>query len=143
MTYIDTLNKVADTLNLKIVKTHSVGDDLLEIRLAHKDSLEALDLETVSQAASLFAEAIDYEIGLDVSSEGAERELVESEYGLAVGKYVYIKLINPEKGYNEYEGDLVSLDDETIIISVRVKHTSKEFTVDRKNIKLLRLAVKV
>lgn len=140
---LETLTRVAESLELRIVRTYQVSSDLLEVIVAHKDSSEHVDLDAVSEAASAFAEAIDYEIGLDVSSEGAESEIKDDAYESVIGEFVYVQFINPVKNEEFLEGILVAVNDSNIVVKIRVKHAQKDFTVERNNIALLRLAVKL
>ena len=141
--YLSKFEPILDELGLEIVSYHSVNSNLLELSLGIVGSVKSPDLETLSEAANLLAESIDYEIGLDISSPGAEREIKPSDYKASIGMYVYVDLKNPAKGMDAIEGELEEVMDRYISIRYRVKHTSKVVQVERDNIKLLRSAVKV
>ena len=79
---------------------------------------------------------------LDVSSLGAEKPLSVDKLEAYVGKYVNIHLINPIKGENIYEGDLVNVSNETITLTYRVKTRSMTVEINKENISKIRLAIK-
>ena len=79
---------------------------------------------------------------LDVSSLGAEKPLKVEQLANYVGKFVHVHLINPIKGENIYEGDLVSVKDETFTITYRVKTRSISLEITKQNVSKVRLAIK-
>lgn len=141
--YLEIFESVAAGLNLRIVTFNQVGHDLLEVIVAYADSLEHVDLETSSKAAQAFAEAIDYDIALDVSSEGAEKEVDINLIDTVLGEYIFIKFKNPKAGFDQVEGELIKVSDEELEVKYRFKHTYKMLSVERNNIDLVRLAVKI
>lgn len=141
--YLEIFESVASGLNLRIVSFNQVGHDLLEVIIAYADSSDHVDLETSSKAAQAFAEAIDYDIALDVSSEGAEKEIDLNLIENMLGEYIFIKFKNPKAGFDQVEGELVEVSDDALNIKYRFKHTYKMLSVERNNIDLVRLAVKI
>ena len=79
---------------------------------------------------------------LDVSSLGAEKPLKVERLNEYIGRYVHVHLINPIKGENIYEGDLTSVNDETISITYRNKTRSIALEISKANISKIRLAIK-
>ena len=79
---------------------------------------------------------------LDVSSLGAEKPLKVEKLNAYVGKYVHVHLINPIKGENIYEGDLTSVNTDTIVITYRNKTRSISLEINKENISKIRLAIK-
>ena len=79
---------------------------------------------------------------LDVSSLGAEKPLSIEKLDSYIGKFIHVHLINPIKGENIYEGDLVSVDNETFVISYRVKTRSMSLEINKQNVSKVRLAIK-
>ena len=79
---------------------------------------------------------------LDVSSLGAEKPLKVEQLANYVGKFVHVHLINPIKGENIYEGDLVSVNDETFAITYRIKTRSMSLEINKQNVSKVRLAIK-
>ncbi|CAM4201742.1 ribosome assembly cofactor RimP [Erysipelothrix inopinata] len=140
--YVELIKPVADSLGLDIIETELINKDLLEISIANKN-YEPIDLDTCTRAAEAFGEALDYEIGLDVGSAGAEREIDAEDFDSLVDQYVLVQFVNPFMGADYVEGTVVSVDDQDIVISYRQKHALKEVKIERLNIKMLRLAVKL
>ncbi|HZJ87234.1 MAG TPA: ribosome assembly cofactor RimP [Erysipelothrix sp.] len=141
--YLEIFEPLLDEMNLEITHANQVGGDLLELIISYNNSTESVDLDTCAKVAQTLAEAIDYEIGLDISSQGAEREIDKEDYDSMMDEYVYIKFINPKAGFDEIEGDVVEVNDDFIKVKYRFKHTHKTIEVERKNIALLRLAVRI
>lgn len=141
--YLKIFTPLLDDLGIEIIRSNRVGNDLLEVIIAYKDKGEHVDLETSSKVAHTLAEAIDYEIGLDVSSEGAERVIDDAQYDKVVGEHVFVKLKNPKEGIDQVTGDLESVQDTTVTIKYKFKHTFKKADVERDNIELLRTAVRI
>ena len=79
---------------------------------------------------------------LDVSSLGAEKPLKVEKLNAYVGKFVHVHLINPIKGENIYEGDLVNVNEQTITITYRNKTRSINVEIEKTNISKIRLAIK-
>ena len=79
---------------------------------------------------------------LDISSLGAEKQLRVEKLDAYVGKYVNVHLVNPIKGENIYEGDLVNVNEESIIIVYRNKTRSINLEIAKSNIYKIRLAIK-
>ncbi len=141
--YLDIFESILSNMGLEIVSLNQIGNDLVEVIIAYKDSYDHVDLDTCAKAAQAMAEAVDYDIGLDVSSEGAERIIKEEDYESVVGSYVFVKLKNPTAGMDHVEGTLESISEDTLEMKYRFKHTHKTVNVERENIELLRLAVKI
>ena len=79
---------------------------------------------------------------LDISSLGAEKPLRVEKLDAYVGKYVNVHLVNPIKGENIYEGDLVNANEESITITYRNKTRSINLEIAKSNIYKIRLAIK-
>ncbi|NLW15091.1 MAG: ribosome assembly cofactor RimP [Erysipelothrix sp.] len=140
--YLDIFEPIAKEMGVKIVHSKKVANDILEINIAYTDKVDSVDLETCAKVANAFAEATDFEIGLDVSSEGAERVIPANLFETVIGKHVYVKFKNPTEGMNDVEGELSEVKDSSICVKYRFKHTHKTIEIERENINLLRLAVK-
>ncbi|UHA73898.1 ribosome maturation factor RimP [Paenibacillus sp. 481] len=66
---------------------------------------------------------------LEVSSPGAERPLKKSkDYVKAIGKHVFITTYESVNGLKEFEGTLVSFDEQTVVVSVGKKAHELPFT---------------
>ena len=79
---------------------------------------------------------------LDLSSLGAEKPLKVEKLASYIGQYVHIHLLNPIKGENIYEGDLVDVDEENIKIVYKNKTRSITLVIAKSNISKIRLAIK-
>ena len=79
---------------------------------------------------------------LDISSLGAEKPLKVEKLDAYVGKFVRVHLNNPIKGENIYEGDLVSVNEQSIQITYRNKTRSITLDIAKSNIYQIRLAIK-
>ncbi|ALS21675.1 MULTISPECIES: ribosome maturation factor RimP [Paenibacillus] len=59
---------------------------------------------------------------LEVSSPGAERPLKKTQdYHKAVGEHVFVTTYEPVDGLKEFEGKLLSFDEQTVVIEVGKK----------------------
>ena len=149
------LNQLKELIEKKV---NELGYDLVEFNYAHKDGQDLLsvvvdktveiDMEMIVELTHALNDYLD-EINpfekpytLDLSSLGAEKPLKIEQLGSYVNKYVNVHLINPIKGENIYEGDLVSVDDDKIIITYRQKTRSINLEILKSNIYKIRLAIK-
>ena len=139
-------------------KVNALGYDLVEFNYGHKDGQDLLsivvdkiseiDMDMIVNLTHALNEYLD-ELNpfdkpytLDLSSLGAEKPLKVEQLSNYVNKYVNVHLINPIKGENIYEGDLVSVSDDKIIISYRQKTRSINLEILKANIYKIRLAIK-
>ena len=79
---------------------------------------------------------------LDISSLGAEKPLKVGNLKDYIGSYIHLHMINPVDGYNIIEGELESVDENTLSLSYRVKTRVKHLSCELKNIYKIRLAIK-
>ncbi|WP_430833626.1 ribosome maturation factor RimP [Erysipelothrix rhusiopathiae] len=140
--YLEKIKPTAEALGLDIIDAELISNELLELSIARKD-FKPVDLEICAKAGEAFGEALDYEIGLDVGSAGAERIILEEDYDNVVDQYVLIKFKNPIQGADYVEGTVISVDENEVVVSYRQKTALKKIAIERLNIKMLRLAVKV
>ncbi|CAM3574570.1 ribosome maturation factor RimP [Erysipelothrix urinaevulpis] len=140
--YLEVLVDVAHQMGLEIVDVEFVNNDLMALRIAHQD-FQAISLDTCVDASRAFGEAIDFEISLDVSSAGAEREIEADDFHTLTEQYVLVKFKNPFQGADYVEGTVVHVDDEMMRLSYQVMHRFKEADIPLNNISMCRLAVKV
>lgn len=140
--YLAIFTPIATQFGVNIVDIEMISNDLLELGIARQD-FEAVDLELCAQVAEAFGEAIDYAVGLDVGSAGAERIIDPEDYADLVGQYVFIQFKNPFEGADYVEGTVQSVDQNNVVVSYRQKTAVKNASIAHVNIKMLRLAVKV
>ena len=108
-----------------------------------------LDMDTcvaVSEAISEKMDEVDIiknEYYLEVSSPGAEKPLKTLEkVKSAVGEYVYIKVKEPQNGFDEVYGTILNVDNETIELQYMAKNIKKKCFIEYSNVSFARLAVK-
>ena len=121
------------------------GDKILSIVV---DRVEPIDMNAIVELSHVLNDYLD-EINpiessytLDISSLGAEKPLKIERLNDYVNSYVHVHLINPINGENIYEGTLVSLDEEKITLSYKVKTRIKSVDITKANISKIRLAIK-
>ncbi len=125
--------------------SYEKGDKILSIVV---DRVEPIDMEAIvelSRSLNAFLDEIDpfdTPYTLDISSLGAEKPLNKDNLVPYINRFVHVHLTNPINGENIYEGDLVSLDENQITLSYRVKTRTKTVDITKENISKIRLAIK-
>lgn len=151
-----TLEETVKNLIEKPIK--ALGYDQVEVKYVREfstqylrvlvDKDDVIDLEDIVKVNDLIspildeADLIQNEYVLDVTSFGAEKSIDISKLEKYVSKYVNLHLSNPYKGENIIEGDLISVTDESITLSIRIKSSVKEIVLPRKDVDKARLAIK-
>ena len=121
------------------------GEKILAIVV---DRVEPIDMSAIVEVSHSLNEYLDElnpfedSYTLDISSLGAEKPLKIEQLDRYVNSYVHVHLVNPIQGENIYEGTLVSLDEEKITLSYRVKTRTKTVDITKANISKIRLAIK-
>ena len=141
------LNSFKDELSKDI---ESIGYHLYSLDFEKKDSIlhvyldESLDLnqmETVSEKISGFMDKYDKDFDeylLDVTSIGVERPIRnKEELSKAVGSYIHIKSKDMD-----LDGTLIRFEDDVLTIEYLDKTRKKTISIDYKDIKKIRYAVK-
>ena len=118
------------------------GNLILRILIDNPSGL--IDLNALAEANEYVSDRIDKydadmpEYMLEVSSPGAERELRTNEDILkSIEKYIHVETPNMI-----YEGVLKEVSEEEIIVRINLKGRFKNQSINRKEINLIRLAVK-
>ena len=125
--------------------TYEKGNKILSIVV---DRVEPIDMEAIvelSRSLNAYLDEIDpfdTPYTLDISSLGAEKPLNKDNLAPYINRFVHVHLTNPINGENIYEGDLVSLDENQITLSYRVKTRTKTVDITKENISKIRLAIK-
>lgn len=121
---------------------------ILRIALMKDDG--TIDIDTCAVVSEQISEVLDekdliaHEYFLEVCSPGAERELKsEQDIISALHSYVYVKYKNPKAGRNEITGTLIHADEEALEISYMDKAVKRQTRIERDNVALIRLAVKI
>ena len=135
-------------------KLNESGYELVNMTYSNKtlsivvDRVEPIDMDAIVEVTNVLNALLDEvdpfesEYTLDVSSLGAEKPLKIEKLQDYVNSYVNVHLTNPINGENIYEGDLVSVSDETIVLSYRQKTRTKTVDIQKSNISKIRLAIK-
>ena len=121
------------------------GDLILSIVVDKVDPIDMNEIVSISEKLSSFLDEIydgDSAYILDVSSLGAEKPLKIESLKNYVGRYVNVHVKNALEGNNIFEGDLLEVTDDSIIIEYRVKTRVKKLVILQSNIYKIRLAIK-
>lgn len=121
---------------------------ILQISVEKKDG--TMDLDTCAMCSDVIGTLLDNkdwyakEYMLEVCSPGAERELrTDQQLRDAIGKYVYVKLVDPKQGLDQVLGDLEEVNDDSIVVAYKEKTRNKTIEIDRNNINVIMTAVKL
>jgi len=110
------------------------GIDIEECALISEkvsEALDAIDPDPIPQAYFL-----------EVSSPGAERPLkTEADMQNAIGKYVHLSFYQAIDGEKFYEGTLKEVNDDYVVLTIRIKTRTKDIEIERKQIANARLAI--
>ena len=145
------LNSLKQLLSKKI---NEQGYELYSLSFANEtlslvvDRVQDIDMDAIVSLTNVLNAYLD-EVNpfekaytLDVSSLGAEKPLSVEKLDAYVGRFIHVHLINPIKGENIYEGDLVNVSNETITLTYRIKTRSMSVEINKENISKVRLAIK-
>ena len=145
------LKSLEKIVNDKLLES---GYELVSLSLTNKtlsivvDRVAPIDMDAIVEVTHILNDLLDEidpiegEYTLDVSSLGAEKPLKIEKLHDYVNSYINVRLINPINGENIYEGDLVSVSEETITLSYRQKTRIKTVDIQKTNISKIRLAIK-
>ena len=138
--------------NMEIDELHYIRrgkENVLEIYVERSD-LSSIDLDEIVSLSEDISPRLDEldlisdNYCLDVSTSGADKPIKDfKKFLFLIGKYVQIKLINPIKGLNTYEGDLLEATDDKIVVGYKEKTRSLKVEIEIKNINKAKLTVKV
>lgn len=121
------------------------GVNYLRVMIDKDDPIDLDEIVKVNELISPIideADLIQKEYVLDVTTFGAEKKINVEALEKYVGKYVNVHLSNPYKGLNIIEGDLVSVDNDKVVITYREKTRLIKCELERKFIDKARLAIK-
>lgn len=121
---------------------------ILQIAIMREDG--SMDIDTCALMSEMISQKLDEldfisgEYFLEVCSPGAERELKDDiQIKAALNEFVFVKLRNPQAGYDSLKGYLIAVEDDAITISYMDKAVKKQATIQKDNIALIRLSVKI
>lgn len=139
-------------------KLASINYDLISLNVSRNsgslqvsivvDRVEPINMEDIVEVTNVLSTYFDeidpFETAynLDISSLGAEKPLKVENLGDYVGNYVNVHVNNPIEGENIFEGTLKEVNNDSILITKRIKTRSKDVEVVKTNILKIRLAIK-
>jgi ribosome maturation factor RimP len=112
---------------------------LIRIYIDRESGVDISDCEKVSrQVSAVFdvEEPITEEYTLEVSSPGLERPLFRLEqFRKYVGSIIQLRMKNPQDGRKKFKGDLVRVDDDSIVLSIDGGEVEFQYTdIDKANL---------
>ena len=139
-------------------KLASINYDLVSLNVSRNggslqvsivvDRVAPINMEDIIEVTNVLSTCFDeidpFETAynLDISSLGAEKPLKVEELDKYVDSYVNVHVNNPIDGENIFEGTLKEVNDNSILITKRIKTRSKDVEVIKTNILKIRLAIK-
>lgn len=141
---------IMEDLNFELVDVEYVKegrDHFLRISI---DKEGGVDLNDCTLASEKISEAMDANdpipemYYLDVASPGAERPIKkEQDFQNAITKPVFVSLYVPIEGEKEWLGILQEVNNETIVVQVKIKAKTKDIEIPRDKIAKARHAVMI
>jgi ribosome maturation factor RimP len=141
---------IVDEQNLELVDLEFLKEGknwFLRIYIDKPGGIDIEECALISEKVSEALDAIDPDpipqaYFLEVSSPGAERPLkTEADMQNAIGKYVHLSFYQAIDGEKFYEGTLKELNDESVVLTIRIKTRTKDIEIERKQIANARLAI--
>ena len=144
----DLCQKRAEELELEfkeVIFVRESGMSILRVIVDKKGKLTTDDCSDLSMLISDDLDMLDIEIDnyyLEVTSPGIERKLEFEELNEVLGSYVFVKLYRKIQGEKEFYGDLVSYKDDLVTLKINFSGRFKNVEFEKKDIALIRLAIK-
>lgn len=141
---------IVDEQNLELVDMEFLKEGknwFLRIYIDKPGGIDIEECALVSEKVSEALDAIDPDpipqaYFLEVSSPGAERPLkTEADMQNAIGKYVHLSFYQAIDGEKFYEGTLKEVNDDSVVLTIRIKTRTKDIEIERKQIANARLAI--
>lgn len=112
---------------------------LIRVYIDRESGVDISDCEKVSrQVSAVFdvEEPITEEYTLEVSSPGLERPLFRLEqFRKYVGSIIQLRIKKPQDGRKKFKGDLVQVDDNSIVLSINGGEVEFQYTdIDKANL---------
>lgn len=148
----DACEKAVTDENMELLEVELVkefGALILRFTIDKVGGIDIDDTTLISEKVGLILDEIDpidKEYYLEVSSVGLERELRNiDEIKANIGKYInvktYEKLTVDKISQKEFEGTLLSCEDNLVTMQFKVKQFKKEITIPYEKIAKIRLAI--
>lgn len=115
------------------------------------DKIGGINIEECALISDILSEKLDAQdpdlipqaYYLEVSSPGAERPLkTERDLQRSLNKYIHVSLYQPLDGQKVYEGDLVEITSDYLVLAIMQKQRQLKLKIPRKQIAKTRLAIK-
>lgn len=141
---------IVDEQNLELVDMEFLKEGknwFLRIYIDKPGGIDIEECALISEKVSEALDAIDPDpipqaYFLEVSSPGAERPLkTEADIQNAIGKYVHLSFYQAIDGEKFYEGTLKEVNDDSVVLMIRIKTRTKDIEIERKQIANARLAI--
>lgn len=140
---------ITDELHLELVDVEFVKEGRSWFLRVYVDNPESpIDIEQCASVSERLSEILDkldpieQNYFLEVSSPGAERPLKkEKDFENAIGKFIYVKTYEPILDAKEFEGNLLSYNEDEVEIEVKIKTRRKTILIPRPKIAVIRLAI--
>ena len=141
---------IVDEQNLELVDMEILKEGknwFLRIYIDKPGGIDIEECALISEKVSEALDAIDPDpipqaYFLEVSSPGAERPLkTEADMQNAIGKYVHLSFYQAIDGEKFYEGTLKEVNDDSVVLTIRIKTRTKDIEIERKQIANARLAI--
>ena len=141
---------IVDEQNLELVDMEFLKEGknwFLRIYIDKPGGIDIEECALISEKVSEALDAIDPDpipqaYFLEVSSTGAERPLkTEADMQNAIGKYVHLSFYQAIDGEKFYEGTLKEVNDDYVVLTIRIKTRTKDIEIERKQIANARLAI--
>lgn len=141
---------IVDEQNLELVDMEFLKEGknwFLRIYIDKPGGIDIEECALISEKVSEALDAIDPDpipqaYFLEVSSPGAERPLkTEADMQNAIGKYVHLSFYQAIDGEKFYEGTLKEVNDDSVVLTIRIKTRTKDIAIERKQIANARLAI--
>ncbi len=125
--------------------TRIKGKWTLALTLDRREPIDLMAISEISEKISAYLDELDPipddNYLLDISSLGAEKPLKIEDLYLYIDSLVNVHLTNPVNGENIYQGKMVEVNDDSIIMEVKNKSRVKRVVIDKSNIRKIRLAI--
>ena len=141
---------IVDEQNLELVDMEFLKEGKNWFLRIYIDKPSGIDIEECALISEKVSEALDaidpdqipQAYFLEVSSPGAERPLkTEADIQNAIGKYVHLSFYQAIDGEKFYEGTLKEVNDDSVVLTIRIKTRTKDIEIERKQIANARLAI--
>lgn len=141
---------IVDEQNLELVDMEFLKEGknwFLRIYIDKPGGIDIEECALISEKVSEALDAIDPDpipqaYFLEVSSPGAERPLkTEADMQNAIDKYVHLSFYQAIDGEKFYEGTLKEVNDDSVVLTIRIKTRTKDIEIERKQIANARLAI--